>query len=194
MDLAVWAVCSGVARVAACRWFRVGLLPVPGRRVGRLILVDEPAGDAGMRSRTAVCARVSSADRKADLDRQVAWVAAWATAQQILVDKVVTEVGSVLDGRRRTFLAVLRDPSVRRIVVGHRDRFCRFGSQYVQAALAAQGRERVVVDCAGVDDDLVEDMTEMWASMCARLCGERAAQNRARRALAAAADVDTVAA
>src|SRR6266404_5439715 len=83
----------------------------------------------------------SSAEQKADLDRQVARVTVWATTQQIPVDKVVTEVGSALNGHRRKFLALLRDPSVGRIVVEHRDRFCRFGSEYVQAALAAQRRE-----------------------------------------------------
>jgi predicted site-specific integrase-resolvase len=40
-----------------------------------------------------VYARVSSADQKTDLDRQVARVTAWASAQQIPVDKVVTGVG-----------------------------------------------------------------------------------------------------
>jgi predicted site-specific integrase-resolvase len=130
---------------------------------------------------------VSSADQKTDLDRQVARVTAWATAQQLPVDKVVTEVGSALNGRRRKFLALLRDPSVHRIVVEHRDRFCRFGSEYVQAGLAAQGRELVVVDSAEVDDDLVRDITEILTSMCARLYGKRAAANRAQRAVAAAA-------
>jgi predicted site-specific integrase-resolvase len=190
MNLAAWAERNGVARVTAYRWFRAGVLPVPARKVGRLILVDESAGDAGPQPRTAVYARVSSADQKADLDRQVARVTAWATAEQISVDKVVTEVGSALNGHRRKFLALLRDPSVHRIVVEHRDRFCRFGSEYVQAALAAQGRELVVVDAAEVDDDLVRDMTEILTSMCARLYGKRAAENRAKRALAAAATED----
>lgn len=190
MNLATWAERNGVARVTAYRWFRAGLLPVPARKIGRLILVDEPAGDAGLRGRTAVYARVSSADQKADLDRQVARVTAWATDEQISVDGVVTEVGSVLNGHRRKFLALLRDPVVSRIVVEHRDRFCRFGSEYVQAALAAQGRELVVVDTAEVDDDLVRDMTEILTSMCARLYGKRAAANRAKRAIAATADDD----
>jgi predicted site-specific integrase-resolvase len=108
--------------------------------------------------------------------------------EQIPVDKVVTEVGSALNGHRRKFLALLRGPSVRRIVVEHRDRFCRFGSEYVEAALAAQSRELVVVDSAEVDDDLVRDMTEILTSMCAQLYGKRAAQNRAKRALASAAE------
>jgi predicted site-specific integrase-resolvase len=194
MNLAMWAERNGVARVTAYRWFHAGLLPVRARKVGRLILVDEPAGEADPRAGTAVYARVSSADQKADLDRRVARVTAWATAQQIPVDKVVVEVGSALNGHHRKFLALLHDQSVHRIVVQHRDRFCRFGSEYVQAALAAQGRELVVVDAAEVDDDLVRDMTEILTSMCARLYGKRAAENRAKRALAAAAAEDREAA
>jgi predicted site-specific integrase-resolvase len=187
MNLAVWAERNGVARVTAYRWFRAGLLPVPAQRVDRLILVDEAAGSAGPQGCTAVYARVSSADQRTDLDRQVARVTAWATAQQIPVNKVVTEVESALNGHRRKFLALLRDPAVTRVVVEHRDRFCRFGSEYVQTALAAQGRQLVVVHSAEVDDDLVRDMTEILTSMCARLYGNRAAQNRAWRTITAAA-------
>jgi predicted site-specific integrase-resolvase len=194
MNLATWAECNGVARVTAYRWFHSGRLPVPAQRVGRLILVNDAIAETAQHRRTAVYARVSSADQKADLDRQVARVTEWATTEQIPVDKVVTEVGSALNGHRRKFLALLRDPSVGRIVVEHRDRFCRFGSEYVEAALAAQGRELVVVDSAEVDDDLVRDMTEILTSMCARLYGKRAAANRAKRAMTAAATEDREAA
>lgn len=188
MNLATWAQRNGVARVTAYRWFRSGALPVPARKVGGLVLVDDPTINAQSRGRTAVYARVSSTDQRADLDRQVARVAEWAASEQIGVDKIVTEVGSALNGHRRKFLALLRDPTVTRIVVEHRDRFCRFGSEYVQAALAAHGRALVVVDSAEVDDDLVRDMTEILTSMCARLYGKRAAANKARRAVAATVD------
>ena len=53
--------------------------------------------------------------------------------------------------------------------------------EYIEAALAAQHRELVVMDPAEVDDDLVRDMTELLTSMCARLYGKRAAQHRAQR-------------
>jgi predicted site-specific integrase-resolvase len=188
MNLAAWAERNGVARVTAYRWFHAGLLPVPGQRVGRLILVDEPTGKAGVCGGTAVYVRVSSADQQADLDRQFARVTAWATTQQISVDKVVAEVGSALNGQRRKFVALLRDPSVGRMVVEHRDRLCRFGSEYVQAVLAAQGRELGVVDSSGVDDDPVRDMTEILTRMCARWYGTRGAQHRAKRAVASGAD------
>ena len=132
-----------------------------------------------------VYARVSSADQRPDLDRQVARVTAWATGQHLAVERVVTEVGSALNGRRRKFLAPLGDPAVSTIVVEHRDRFARFGAEYVEAALSAQGRTLLVVDPAEVDDDLVQDVTDTLTSLCARLYGRRAAANRAAKAVAA---------
>ena len=129
-------------------------------------------------------ARVSSAGQEAGLDRQVARVTAWATGQGIAVGRVVTETGSAVNGNRRQFLALLRDPSVSVIVVEHRDRFARFGAEYVEAALAASGRRLLVVDPAGVDEDLVRDVTEILTALCARLYGRRAAADRAARAVA----------
>jgi predicted site-specific integrase-resolvase len=184
VNLKEWAAATGVSYTTARRWFEAGKLPVPARKVGGLILVGEP-GTAPAPGMTVVYARVSSADQEPDLDRQVARVTAWATGQGIAVDRVVTEVGSALNGHRRKFLALLRDPSVTVIAVEHRDRFARFGAEYVEAALLAQGRGLLVADPAEVDDDLVRDVTEILASLCARLYGRRAARNRAARAVAA---------
>ncbi|MEX5637263.1 IS607 family transposase [Parafrankia sp. FMc2] len=184
MNLKEWAESQGVAYVTARRWYAAGKLPVPARKVGGLILIgDAPAKEVDL---AVVYARVSSADQKSDLDRQVARVATWAGERGIPVGRVVTEVGSALNGRRRKFLALLSDPAVTTIVVEHRDRFARFGAEYVEAALSAQGRRLLVVDPGEVDDDLVRDITEILTSMCARLYGRRAAANRAARAVAAA--------
>jgi len=189
VNLKEWARQQDVHPVTAYRWFREGKLPVPARRVGRLIPVD-PAPVPETAGMVAVHARVSSADQRADLDRQVARVTAWAAAEglpvgELPVGRVVTEVGSALNGKRRKFLALLRDQTVTVIVTEHRDRFARFGAEYVEAALAAQGRRPLVVDPSEVDDDLVRDVTEILTSLCARLYGRRAAANRARRAVEA---------
>ncbi|WP_328414214.1 IS607 family transposase [Micromonospora sp. NBC_00389] len=189
MNLKEWAKREGVHPVTAYRWFREGKLPVPARRVGGLILVESPPAPAPA-GVVVVYARVSSADQKADLDRQVARVTAWATGQGMTISRVVTEVGSALNGHLKKFLALLRDPAVATIVVEHRDRFARFGAEYVEAALAAQGRRLLVADPAEVDDDLVRDVTEILTSLCARLYGRRAAANRARRAVATATAQD----
>jgi predicted site-specific integrase-resolvase len=184
VNLKEWAASQGISYATARRWHESGKLPVPAYQAGRLIVIGEPSPAAGP-GVTAVYARVSSADQKPDLDRQVARVTAWATAQGTHVDRVVTEVGSALNGHRRQFLALLRDPSVTVIAVEHRGRVARFGAEYVEAALAAQGRRLLVADPSEVDDDLVRDVTEILTSLCARLYGRRAAANRAARAVAA---------
>lgn len=130
VNLSEWAESQGVARVTAYRWFHAGKLPVPARKVGGLILVDAPETAASSKGVTVVYARVSSADQKPDLDRQVARVTEWATRQGIAVDRVVTEVGSALNGHRRKFMGLLADRSVARIIVEHRDRCARFGTEH----------------------------------------------------------------
>jgi len=186
VNLKEWAASQGIAYVTARRQYAAGNLPVPTYRIGRLIVVGEPLSSVAAPSgSTVVYARVSSGDQGGDLDRQVARVTMWATGQKLPVDRVVTEVGSALNGHRRKFLALLRDPSVSTIVVEHRDRFARFGAEYVEAALAASGRRLLVVDPAEVDDDLVRDVTEILTSLCARRYGRRAAANRAARGVAA---------
>ncbi|MFU8854441.1 IS607 family transposase [Micromonospora sp. SL1-18] len=186
MNLKEWAASQGIAYVTARRQYAAGTLPVPTYRLGRLIMVGEPLPVASAGGeRVVVYARVSSADQRTDLDRQIARVVTWATGQGLSVSQVVTEVGSALNGHRKKFLALLHDPTVTTIVVEHRDRFARFGAEYVEAALAAHGRQLLVVDPAVVDDDLVRDVTEILTSLCARLYGRRAAANRARRAVEA---------
>lgn len=182
VNLSEWAERVGISKFTAYRWFREGTLPVPATRAGRLILVDvdSPRHRA---CRTVVYARVSSHDQRGGLDRQVARMAQWATAQALSVDEVVTEVGSGMNGHRRKLARLLTDATATTIVVEHRDRLARFGVEYLEAALSAQGRRVVVVDDGEVQDDLVRDMTEVLTSFCARLYGRRGARNRAEKAL-----------
>lgn len=129
--------------------------------------------------------RVSSHDQRADLDRQVGRLTAWATEQGLTVGQVVVEVGSGLNGKRQKLRRILSDPDAKVIVVEHRDRLARFGVEHLEAALAAQGRRIVVADPGETADDLVRDMMEVLTSMCARLYGRRGARNRAMRAVTA---------
>jgi putative resolvase len=84
----------------------------------------------------------------------------------------------------------LADPKVKTIVVERRDRLMRFGFEYVEAVLRAQGRRIVVVDPGEVKDDLVQDMSEVLTSFCARLYGRRSARNKAKKALEAIQNED----
>ncbi|MGH7744632.1 MAG: IS607 family transposase [Candidatus Dormibacteria bacterium] len=185
MRLSEWAKQDGVSRQGATRWFHAGVLPVPARRLATgTILVDEPARRA---PGVAIYARVSSADQRGDLDRQVARLTTEATGPTLPPTKVVAEVGSGLDGHRTKLLALPRDPAAGAIVVEHRD-LCPCGAvcvEHLEAALAAQGRRVVVVEEAELADDLVRDMVEVLTSFCARRYGRRSAKRGAQAAVSA---------
>jgi putative resolvase len=149
-------------------------------------LVVEP--EVPVSGRTVAYCRVSSADQQADLDRQVSRVVQGATRAGLWVAEVVTEVGSGLNGRRRNLHRVLSDPTATVIVVEHRDRLARFGVEHLESVLAASGRCLVVLDPQETTSDLVRDITEVLTSMCGRLYGQRAAKNRAARAIAVATE------
>ena len=80
-------------------------------------------------------------------------------------------------------MRLLGNAQVQTILVEHRDRLMRFGFEYVESALAAQGRKIVVMQAEEVNDDIVRDLHEVIVSMCARLYGKHSAKNRAQKAL-----------
>lgn len=184
MKLSEWAKRNGVTYKTAHRWFHTGVLPAPAKQLSTgTILVDVPEAKS---ESVSLYARVSSPDQKADLERQQGRLVAWATAQHLSVGRVVSEVGSGLNGHRTKLLALLKDPQVTGIVVEHRDRLARFGAEYIESALAASGRRLFVVEEGETQDDLVPDMVDVLTSFCARLYGRRSARNRAKKALEAA--------
>ena len=117
--------------------------------------------------------RVSSADQKADLERQLGRLAEFSSRERLTVIRSVSEIGSGLNGHRAKIMRLLSDPAVQTIVVEHRDRLARFGSESIEAALAACGRKLIVVDQTEMKDDLVQDMVDVLTSFCARLYGRR---------------------
>ncbi|MEV0301760.1 IS607 family transposase [Streptomyces prasinus] len=188
MNLTEWAKTQGVHPQTAYRWFREGTLPVPAQRVGpRTILVNIDANTAPEAiGGLGLYARVSSHDQKADLERQVARLSAWAAKTGSKVVRVESEIASGMNGARSKARRVLADPAVTTMVVEHKDRLGRMNVELVEAALSASGRRLLVLDEGEVEDDLVCGMVEVLTSFCARLYGRRSATNRARKALEAA--------
>jgi predicted site-specific integrase-resolvase len=184
MKLSEWAKKQGITYKTAWRWWKAGQLPVPAVQMasGTVVIQDTAVSITGT---AALYARVSSSDQKKDLEAQLGRLAVYASANGYNVSKTAAEVGSGLNGHRPRLMKLLSDPTVTVIIVEHRDRLMRFGAEYVESALAAQGRKVIVVDPGEVKDDLVQDMMEVLTSFCARLYGRRSARNKAKKALEA---------
>lgn len=181
-----WAKRNGFSPATVWKWCREGTMPVPTIKTegGRYIILDNQEENL---PESVVCyARVSSSDQKHDLQRQADRIKAFAISCGFDDIKVVTEIGSGMNAKRKRLDSVLSDKSVTTIIVEHRDRLMRFGFDAVESALSAQGRRIVVVDDSELEDDIVRDMTEVLTSFCARLYGRRSASRRAEAAVKAA--------
>lgn len=94
----------------------------------------------------AIYARVSSSENKDTLDRQVQRLLDYCNAKGYRVQKIVKEIGSGLDDQRKKLHSILTDRSINLIVVEHKDRFCRFGMNYIETLLEMDGRKIEVVN------------------------------------------------
>ena len=186
ISLTAWGRLYGFDKATTSRLHRQGKLP-PDLKIerfptGRYYVVVPPETD----SRCVLYARVSSNDQREDLDRQAGRLVEWATRQGYRPDEVVKEIGSGLNGNRRQLRRIVGDGTVGIIIVEHRERLCRFGFEYIEAALSARGARILIMEEEEIEDDLVRDVTEVMTSLCTRLYGRRSARRRAERAMAAA--------
>lgn len=164
----------------ALRHFHKGMIPGAYQLQSGTIIVPEPESERVPRILVGY-ARVSASDQADDLTRQADRLKVAGAVE------VVSETGSGLNGNRPKLKKLLqRDVD---ILVEHRERLARFGFEYIEAALAGQGRKITVLDKNELEDDLVRDMTEVMTSFCARLYGKRGAKNRKARKEAKANEV-----
>lgn len=91
----------GANKQGAYRCCREGNLPVPARLAGKLILVHLSGAPSAHKTRTVICARLSSHDLGADLDPETAVVEVRQSDQEMPADEVVTEVGLGINGKRQ---------------------------------------------------------------------------------------------
>lgn len=189
MKLADWAKEQGITYQTAWRWYKAGKLPVRYEQMPSGTIIVHPEAPPAQ-TRITVYARVSSADQKEDLARQVSRLKDYASANGWPVASVVEEVGSGLNGRRKKLLKLLSDPVVGTILVEHRDRLARLGVEYIEAALVSQGRSIIVSDETEEMADIWADFIDVVTSMCARIYGTRTARNRARKAVAAVKNLE----
>jgi predicted site-specific integrase-resolvase len=178
MKLSQYAKQHGISYKTAWRWYKAGQLDAYQAATGTVVVRD-PVQITPQTGRIALYARVSSADQKDDLERQLERLRTYAVARGYQVAKEVTEIASGLNDHRPKLLKLLTDGSVGTIVVEHRDRLTRFGYHSIEQLLAVQGRHIEVVLPTDTQDDLVDDFVAVITSMAARISGRRNSKRHA---------------
>src|SRR5579875_29084 len=135
MKLRTFAQWAGVRYETAWRWFKAG--KIKGYQLDtKTIVITEDLGQHPEREIIVVVyARVSANEHRPNLERQAERLSAYCVAKGWKVHKVVKEVGSGVNDRRKKLLAILADPTITIIVVEHKDRLTRFGFKYIETLL-----------------------------------------------------------
>jgi predicted site-specific integrase-resolvase len=122
--------------------------------------------------------RVSSHDQRTDLVRQQELLEAYCAAKGWR-HEVIADLGSGLNYRKKglnRLLELILHKRMRRLVLTHKDRLLRFGSELIFAICEIENIEIVIINKGeppSFEEELVQDVIEIITVFSARLYGSR---------------------
>lgn len=138
---------------------------------------------AGAR-KTLAYARVSSPDQKADLKRQERLLEMYCAAQGWSFE-LISDLGSGINYRKKglkRLISQIIENEAGRLVITHKDRLLRFGSELVFAMCEAKNVEVVIINqgetTTTLEEDLAKDVLELITVFSARLYGAISHKNK----------------
>ena len=167
------------------KWEATGeLLPARKTKGGTRYYATSDLLGLGDADAPTVCyARVSSHDQKDDLERQHAMLEAYCAAKGWRSD-IIKDIGSGMNYRKpglNRLLEMILRKQMRRLVITHKDRLLRFGSELVFALCAHQQIEIVIIhkgEQPTFEEELAKDVLEIITVFSARLYGSRSKKNK----------------
>lgn len=177
MKLSEYAKKLGVKYQTAWGWYRDGKIPGAYQlETGTIIVPDD---EDGKEEKVVVYARVSSSENKSNLDSQAKRVSDFCAANGWIINSVVKECASGVNDNRPKLNKILKDKSVTKIVVEHKDRLTRFGFSYIE--ILFDGEIIVINNAENSEDDIVQDFVSIITSFCARIYGKRRSRRKTEK-------------
>lgn len=143
-----------------------------------------PSSTGTKHNNTIAYARVSSHDQKSDLKRQVELLESFCAANGWTY-KVIQDLGSGLNDDKRGLKSLIKEicsGNVDRLVLTHKDRLLRFGSEIVFSLCEFYNTEVVILNKGDVqpsfEEELVSDVLEIITVFSARMYGARSHKNK----------------
>lgn len=159
MKLSTWAKSQGIHYMTAYRWFLTNKLPVPAYQTpsGAILVQNEQLSNTH-ETKTYIYCRVSSYEKKDDLERQVQRCQAFCESNGWSIENTFKEVASGMNDNRKK-LTQLINSNPTRIVIENKDRLTRFGFNYFEIFLKKLNCEIVVINKEETkENDLMKDL------------------------------------
>ena len=183
MKLSEYAKKAGVSYQTAWRWWQKGYLTGYQLPSGTIIITEEREKKTDKIA--CIYARVSHAENKDSLDRQAERLQDYAIARGYQIYKVVKEIGSGLNDNRPKLAKLLTDYHYNILIVEHKDRLARFGTNYLDILLRELGKTVEIVNhTKDKQDELMEDLIAIITSFCSRLYGLRRSKRKTEKIIA----------
>ncbi len=178
----------GVTPQTLRRWERMGQIAPEkitegGTRyydVSRLLGVSAKGIEPSL---TYAYARVSSHDQKEDLQRQKQALATYCIAHGWNCE-VLADLGSGMNYKKRglkNLIDAILSKKIKRLVLTHKDRLLRFGSELIFTLCEIHNVEVVIINQGedlSFEEDLAKDVLEIITVFSARLYGARSHKNK----------------
>jgi len=164
-------------------WDREGKLkayrnPKTDRRYYTQEQVDEFLGiqKQTKNAKTVIYCRVSNQGQKDDLKNQTEFLRTYCNAKGVIVDEVMTDVGSGLNYGRKNFNMLLdaaQQGKIKQIYISHKDRFIRFGYEWFESYLKKNGCEVIVVnnETMSPQEEMIQDLIKIIDVFSCRIYG-----------------------
>ena len=154
MKLSDYAKQAGISYQTAWRMWKRGELNAYQLPTGTIVVRTDEA-ETVCEPVACIYSRVSSAENKSNLEAQA---------------------------ERLTNYAIARGYHIYKVVVEHKDRLARFGTNYLKILLEKTGKKLEIVNEAdNGKDELMQDLVAIITSFCARLYGLRRSKRKTEK-------------
>lgn len=174
----------GVSTKTIHRWEKEGKIKAIRTAGGhRRFEVNDLLGNKKGDALTVAYARVSSPDQKADLKRQEIVLESYCASKGF--DFVlISDLGSGMNYKKKGLVRLIKlicSYDVERLVLTHKDRLLRFGSELIFSLCEHFGVEVIIINRSkdtSFEEDLAQDVLEIITVFSARLYGSRSHKNK----------------
>jgi len=135
--------------------------------------------DNGCSEKKKICyCRVSSADRKDDLERQIK-----SLTEKYPKYEIISDIGSGINFKRKGLQKLIEmaiDGKLSKLVINYKDRLCRIGFELLEFIFTKYSQTKIIIENESeknINDEITNDLIEIVTVYSSKIYGARSHKN-----------------